>query len=164
MKPLQFTVSGLAAPQGSKRAVGRDHSGRTILVESSKRLPEWRRDVRLSAIEARAGRPTIRSAARLTVEFSFPRPATHYRSGRYAHLVRPSAPAWPTSASKGDLDKLVRGVCDALTAAGVWVDDKLAVEIVATKRFTEGDEIPAATITVEALEDAQDAHEKESGA
>lgn len=52
----------------------------------------------------------------------------------------------------GDVDNYAKAALDALTSAGVWVDDKLVVEMTVRKRYTEGDEQPHTFITIEAAE------------
>jgi crossover junction endodeoxyribonuclease RusA len=81
---------------------------------------------------------------RLVVVFYFPRPKSHYG----ARGLKPSAPGWVTRTP--DLDKLVRAVGDSLT--GVCVrDDSLIVELVAMKRYADGE--PArALVRLELLE------------
>lgn len=118
------TVYGTPAPQGSKR-----HVGRGVMVESSKHLKPWRDAVRGEAADSRASWGiTAPLDAPLDAEmiFTFPRPRSHYRTGRNAHLLRASAPARP--GGKPDLSKLARSTEDALKDAGVYKDDALIVE------------------------------------
>ena len=49
-----------------------------------------------------------------------------------------------------DVDKLCRAVLDALTDAGVWVDDSQVVDLGATKIYASGIHV-GAHITVEGL-------------
>lgn len=69
------------------------------------------------------------------ITFFMPRPKTVKR-----HM--PTVPP--------DIDKLCRAVLDALTDAGVWVDDSQVVDLGATKIYTSGIHI-GAHITVEGL-------------
>lgn len=143
---LTFAVYGAAAPQGSKK-----HVGRGIMVESSKRLAPWREDVKVRAEEAISAWENQRRAAwdtasiwepltgpvEVDIAFRFARPASHYGTGRNAGRLRPSAPERPTSKNLGDIEKLVRAVHDALTAAGVWKDDAQVVTLSASKRWCD---------------------------
>lgn len=122
-----FFVPGIPAPQGSKR-----HVGRGILVESSKQLHPWRLDVTSMALDAHSGRPPL-ERAEVALVFVFPRPKSHYRTGRHAHELRPDAPAAHTV--KPDIDKLSRAVLDALTAAQAIRDDSRVCELTASKRY-----------------------------
>lgn len=118
---LVFTVPGVAVPKGS-RSIYRGRS-----VESSKRWPDWKTAVAEVAVVARAKEGTRRfaDAVALTVTFYLPKPRRP-RSER--HITKP------------DLDKLVRGVCDALTGI-VWEDDSQVTTIMASKRYVD-EELP----------------------
>ena len=50
----------------------------------------------------------------VAVHFLFPRPKSHYRTGKNAHLLRAGAPDRPTTRSVGDTDKLCRAILDSL--------------------------------------------------
>lgn len=134
---VSFFVPGIPRPQGSK-----DHVGGGRLVESSKGLTEWRWRVGLAANQARnagAGGALISGPVRATVVFVFPRPK-----------ILGSSPT-PPMTSAPDLDKLVRGVLDALTGTLI-VDDRFVTSLGDTaKRYAEPAEQPGAEITVEQL-------------
>lgn len=125
MKPdrpplLSFEVCGEPAPQGSKKHVG---GGR--LVESSKRLHPWRELVTWSARSAAGpGWKPIEGPVVVAIEFYKRRPKGHPKSSRTV----------PTSVT-GDLDKLARGVCDALTFAGIYGDDSQVVDALLRARY-----------------------------
>lgn len=117
---LTFFTDGRPAPQGSKRHVG---GGR--FIEASKYLPAWRLAVTQCAIyEATlTGHETITGPVELEVVFYLERPKT------VTETVRPEPTVPP------DLDKLIRGVCDALTDAAVFEDDAQVVKLVVFKRY-----------------------------
>ena len=54
-------------------------------------------------------------------------------------------------APKGDIDNYVKSVMDALTKAGVWLDDKQVVELVARKTWNLPQGIPGIAVSLEAL-------------
>lgn len=130
---LEFFVYGIPRPQGSKRGFVRN--GRIVLVEASKQLPEWRNEIVLAAREAihdqNWERPS--GACRVEVVFFLPRPKSVKRE-------------YPSVAP--DLDKLLRGVFDACTAAKVWDDDSQAVDVVAAKRYSDK---PGCSVSVTVL-------------
>ena len=143
MKQLVIHVHGVAAPQGSKQGYAR--AGRVILVESSKAVKPWREAVKYAALDAlrvgeedeygaaeRVGFPFGLAPVELLVTFTFPRPRSHYRTGKYAHELRPGAPAYV--AKMPDLDKLIRSTADALTGV-VWRDDAQVARIVTAKVY-----------------------------
>jgi len=132
---VAFTVFGLAAPAGSKRALpaGGRPGARPIIVDDSKRSRPWKRQVAQVAGTTMMSRPLLDGPLELHVVFYVPRPKGHYGTGRNAGTVKASAPAWPTV--KPDLTKLVRAVEDAMTGI-VWRDDSQIVKQVVTKKYT----------------------------
>ena len=124
--PIEFTIPGEAAPQGSKRAV-RLRNGRTVLLESSKRLKPWRSLVSLCAAEAWQG-PPCAGPVEVEVDFDFVRPRSHLTT---KGALRSGAPAFP---GRIDLDKLLRSVGDGMTGI-VYVDDSQIVSIIARKGY-----------------------------
>jgi crossover junction endodeoxyribonuclease RusA len=125
-------VYGLPAPQGSKR-----HVGKGVMIESNQQaLNTWREDVKLAALRAleeAAEWDADYPAVTANIAFILPRPKAHFRTGKFAHLLRDAAPV--LHGVKPDLDKLIRSTGDALTAAGVYVDDSRLAHVNATKRY-----------------------------
>lgn len=152
MTTLSFTVLGRAAPQGSKKAVTLP-SGKTVLLESSKRLKPYRIAVAHAAQEAASGLSNglYDAPVQLTVTFYFQRPKGHEGTGRNAGLVKSSAPAWPTSRQVGDVEKLCRSVCDSLVMAAVIRDDSQVVTLAARKRYAGPGEPERTVVRVEGL-------------
>lgn len=152
---MQFNVLGTPAPQGSKKAIPiarkgpagqKVYTGKVSLVESSATVKPWRELVTAAAVaQRRAGAKPFHGAVSVTIAFYLRRPKAHYRAGRYAHLVLPSAPAYPNV--KPDIDKLVRSTLDALTAAKVYRDDAEVVELHVAKWYADGRE-PGCVITI----------------
>lgn len=130
---LCIFVPGRPAPQGSKRHVG---GGR--MIESSKHVAVWREDVRAACMTVWQGRPPLDGPIVLHVEFVRKRPASAPKSRT------------PAASTMPDLSKLVRSTEDAITSAGVWVDDARVVQLVASKRVAEIGEIPGAHIRIRA--------------
>lgn len=59
-------------------------------------------------------------------------------------------PQRPTKAMpRGDADNYAKAAMDAITSAGIWVDDVLVVDMHVRKRYTKGDEQPHTYITIE---------------
>lgn len=144
MKPtLLLVVHGTPAPQGSKRYLG---NGR--MVEASQRVAPWREAVRHEVQKAMAGQPPLTGPVSLNVAFYLPRARSHFGPKG----LRPGAPRWPIS-RRGDLDKYVRAIGDALTQGGAYLDDSQIVSIVAVKRYVD-DAHPTASalITVTAIQ------------
>lgn len=134
-----FTLHIRPVQQGSKTA-GTTKAGRAFLRDANAQtLKPYRETFAAEARDAWRYHDQITGPARLWVRFTFDRPKTHYRTGRNSLLLRDSAPSHPGRAD-GDLDKLVRAVCDALTDAGVWVDDTQLVDLRARKFYAGEDE------------------------
>lgn len=117
---------GIPAPQGSKK-----HVGRGRMVEVSKKLKPWRKAV---TQQAKAALPEDWEPldGPLHAEFTFhlPRPASAPKTRDIPAIRMP------------DLSKLVRAVEDALTDAGVWVDDARVVAEVTNKRYSVTEALP----------------------
>lgn len=131
IEQLTFEVAGTAIPQGSK--TGRVLNGRVHFYEANKRLPEWRKTVTRAAEEALAGRLGFGKDAACFLSITF-------------YMPRPKSASRPRPNVAPDCDKLVRAVGDALTDAGVWVDDGQVVELHAREFYA--DDLPFTVITV----------------
>ena len=160
MKHIGFSVTGLPAPQGSKRYVGNG-----ISIESSKAVKPWRQDVAAAASEAiekweaemGCAWEAFATPVIWRVEFTFTRPKSHYGTGRNAHRLKDSAPLYV--GRKPDLDKLLRSTADALTNAGIWRDDNLAAVVRAHKVFGDSG---GAVIVIEELTELAEERVKEA--
>lgn len=111
---IEFTVHGIPVPQGSKTRWG---------TEDNPHTRGWRATVAEAA--AKLDAPCLSGPVSVSVEFVFPRPKAHYRTGKHADELRESAPLWKTSAP--DLDKLQRAIGDAL--AGVLIRDDAQIAV-----------------------------------
>lgn len=148
---LTITVYGTPGPQGSKRSLGNG-----VMVESSKKVKPWRQDVKYAAIAATAqmtGWQLLHGPLAAEMVFTFARPKGHYRTGKFAHLLRDAAPTRP--AFYPDLSKICRSTEDALTGVA-WKDDALLVDLWLAKRYAgDGDPdtltAPGAVIRIWAL-------------
>jgi len=129
MTRITFVVPGLPATAGSKKIIPNKRTGRGILVDSCKRGPKWREAVRVCFRTAYKG-PPLEGAVSLTTLFCLPRPKSHYRTGKYAGMLKHDAPTAHTT--KPDTTKMVRAIEDALSTkkkkgvvifSGAWIDD-----------------------------------------
>jgi Holliday junction resolvase RusA-like endonuclease len=116
MDKIKFFVPGRPRPQGSMKFINR--GGRSVPIQNQK-LEHWRSSVTMYAQEAMGGL-AIDGGVSLTLIFSFTRPKNHYRTGKYAHLLKDSSPDRMLKAP--DVDKLIRAVLDSLTGV-VFTDD-----------------------------------------
>jgi crossover junction endodeoxyribonuclease RusA len=137
---MMIMVRGTPAPQGSKRHVG---GGR--MVEMSKAVGPWREAVRAETQRAMNGDGPIEGPAKVIITFELARPRGHYRTGRNAHLLKDSSPAYPYG--RPDVDKLARAVLDGITMGGAWLDDAQVVFLKVIKLYGQ----PGCTIEISEL-------------
>ncbi len=109
---IEFRVEGLPVPQGSMKVI----NGHVIHSQGSA-LASWRTSIAYAA--RKAGAIPLRDAVTITMTFVMPKPKTVKRE-------EPSVAP--------DLDKLIRGVLDALTAVA-YLDDGQVTEIYAKKVY-----------------------------
>ncbi len=115
MSRVQFIVAGIPAPQGSKTPYG---------TEANPRTKPWRAAVAAEAALAMGDKEPLAGPISLTVGFWFPRPKSHYRTGKRDAELRDTAPLWHSG--RPDTDKLLRAIGDALTGIVVRDDSQLA--------------------------------------
>lgn len=135
--PIVLSVVGVPAPQGSKSAYIR--GGRPVMVDGTSKTARaghqaWRQAVATAARDWLAEHPqaALDEPLAITVAFRFALTADRYRT---RHSTKP------------DLDKLVRSTLDAITSAGLVVDDSRFYAITATKRYAH-DLPPGADLTI----------------
>lgn len=137
---IEFTVYGVAQPQGSTRAFYVEKLKRAVVTSTNKKNKPWRALVADGASRAlqELEQPIMFGGpVRLRIGFYLPRPKSLKRS----ETMHQKAP---------DLDKLVRSVGDALTGV-LWNDDKQVVDLRAVKRYTAIGVPPHAVIAVDAV-------------
>lgn len=115
---LTFHAPGLPKAQPRPRAFARGkHAG----VYDPGTAEHWKFTVREAAKDRWDGQPWL-GAVRVDLTFVFPRPRSHFRTGKNAQLLRDDAPRrWHTT--KPDRDNLEKAVLDALSTLGIWEDD-----------------------------------------
>ena len=118
---ITFDVIGRPAPQGSKKSIGNNR-----FIESSKFLPAWRNTVKQAAEDAVTieGWAKVSGPVELEVMFYLDRPSS-------VSTVKRPQPTVPP-----DLDKLIRGVGDALTGV-VYDDDSQVIRCLAWKVYAD---------------------------
>jgi Holliday junction resolvase RusA-like endonuclease len=135
--PVELLIEGpKPKTQGSMRAFPfrrRDGSlGVRVTHDGGRQVEDWRLAVRLIARQ-QWQRPPTRGPVKLAVLIRVPRPKSHYRrSGLSAQGRRQRRPG----RLAGDVDKLLRAVCDALTGI-VYEDDAQVVEALVRKVWAE---------------------------
>lgn len=127
---ITITVEGRAAPQGSKRALGR---GR--VVEMSKHLPAWRTALIRACREQYQG-PPLDCPVSITGT---------------VWINKPKRPRFQHPAVPPDLDKIQRSIGDALQYGGVLKDDARITHWNITKTYETTTHPPGAQLTIKEL-------------
>jgi Holliday junction resolvase RusA-like endonuclease len=138
---LHFVVYGVAQPKGSAKAFMPKGARFPTVTNDNPKGRGWQQLVADGASRAIAecGWRILDDAVRLSVAFYLPRPKKYQRrSVEPRHLTKP------------DLDKLTRGVGDALTGVA-WRDDSQVVELITLKRYAAVDAPPSVEVWVDAL-------------
>ena len=87
----------------------------------------------------------LTEALEVTIDLFFPRPKSHYRTGKFAGILKDNAPTWHIS--KPDSDNLAKFVMDSLNKL-FWKDDSIIAILIIFKRYSE---TPRTEITIETL-------------
>ena len=145
-RACEFFVPGKPQQKGSKTPMRHKTTGELILIDANRKAKPWQRLVSGFACRAWKHQPSARAMS-VGLEFVFARPRSHYRTGRFSHLLRADAPEHHRV--KPDLDKLQRPVLDALTSV-VYVDDCQVCFLGPGPRKVYGD-VPGVRITVSEL-------------
>lgn len=122
---MYVRVMGVPQPQGSKNPWG---------GEANKNTRPWRGHVSQVVGEAWGEAPVLLGPVWVEVTFAFPRPKSHFRTGKNAHLLRGDAPHWKQG--KPDADKLQRAIGDSLTGV-VMRDDAQIVKWSVNKIYAD---------------------------
>jgi len=150
MNEISIRVVGIPGPQGSKTLTRYG-----AMIEASKKVKPWRNDVKEAALEC-YNSGALNFPLKVNIEFVFPRPKSHFGTGKNAEVLKPSAPQYCTSRGNGDIDKLARSTLDGLSVSAggsVLEDDSLVVELNAKKRYVNKDELPGAYIAISSIYD-----------
>jgi len=139
--PIVIMISGIPAPQGSKRHVG---GGR--MVEASKAVGPWREAVRAETQRSMGTSEPLAGPVHVNLMFWLKRPANHFGTGRNAGMIKDSAPLFP--AVLPDLDKLVRSSLDGIVAGGAIGDDRQVCTLSASKWYAFSGRPPGCRIVI----------------
>ena len=140
---IRIDVRGyVPAPQGSKR-----HVGNGVMVESCKTVKQWRAAVADAAVQQ--GATPLAGTVEMDAVFVFPRPRSHYGTGKNADKLKASAPE--LHSVRPDVSKLLRSTEDALSSLA-YQDDARIARTTACKRYAAQGELPGALIVVRAID------------
>jgi Holliday junction resolvase RusA-like endonuclease len=139
---IEFFCPGVPKPAGSKRGFSRVGTSRVIIVDACKGSKDWKGDVKRFAADAYQG-PLLTGPLYMRLQFTMPRPRSHYRTGKRAGELRDDAPVY--CMKRPDTTKLIRAVEDALSGV-IWVDDALVVHQYAEKIYGDN---PGVAVLIE---------------
>lgn len=158
MNELSFFVEGSPAPGGSKTAFVARRGDGSIVMRPGTNMPvinmsdaggkankEWRNTVKWKGKEFMRGAPPFDCALKVQFIFFIQRPKCHFRTGKFAHILRDDAPEYHTQAP--DALKYARSTEDALTQV-IWKDDSQNVRLCTEKRWCKPGEKEGCAITV----------------
>lgn len=139
---ISFFVSGIPKPAGSKRAFFNKKTGKAMVVDTSgKGGKDWRGDCKAVAWENKLDNPWD-GPVTIVFRFVFPRPKSHYGTGKNSNKLKPSAPKHHLI--RPDATKVCRAVEDALTGI-IWKDDSQIYQQIITKEYGDN---PGVHITI----------------
>ena len=90
----------------------------------------------------------LTQAIRLIIIFYMPRPKSHYRTGRYSHLLKNNHPIYHIFTP--DLDNLVKMVADTLNKK-FYKDDSQIAQLKAEKVYCDNGDKPRTEIHIEQI-------------
>jgi Holliday junction resolvase RusA-like endonuclease len=105
-----------------------------MIVDANAKSGPWMNAVAHRAAQAMDGGPLFDGPVEVFMTFAFPRPKSHYRTGKRSGELRPDAPVMHSK--KPDCDKLVRAIGDGMTGV-VYRDDSQISLLHVDKRYVE---------------------------
>lgn len=130
---FEAIVRGKPEPAGSKRGFVHPHTKRVVVIDANKNAKGWK-EIVVAEAQRVWDDPLLDCDVELELIFYLKRPASHWGSGRNAHLLKDGMPAHPRS--RPDLLKLARGVEDALSGV-LYVDDGQITREFLEKRYDD---------------------------
>jgi Holliday junction resolvase RusA-like endonuclease len=141
---IQFFVHGEPRGQPRPRAFARKFGNKySARVYNPATAEGWKSQI---AMAAKPYVPVTPLEGPLSVDltFMFPRPKSHYRTGKHVGELRPDAPTHHTV--KPDRDNAEKCVTDTMTTIGFWRDDCQICDGKIVKLYT--DKVPGCLIKV----------------
>ena len=132
---LIVSIPGKPRTQGSMSLV-RSPDGREVARYAQETVNH--RNLVVGAVAGAWGsRVAIEGPVAVRLGFYYVRPKSHFGTGRNASTVKESAPRWPATRNRDDIDKASRLVLDALVIGGALADDGQVVVLRAEKRWQD---------------------------
>lgn len=136
--PAPITISFFARgePKGQPRPRAFAFRGKARVFDPGT-AEAWKQAV-VVALREQCGlvTPPITVPIQVGITLYFPRPKSHFRTGKNAHLRRDDAPVFHTA--KPDADNAAKAILDALTIAELWKDDAQVCRLSVIKLYADG--------------------------
>jgi len=117
-------------PLAQQRHKARRAGNRVIMYDpSSKDKDRFKKE----CVEFAPKHP-LEGAISVSMVFSMPRPRSHYRGGRFSHLLKKTAP--DQHISRPDIDNIIKFYLDAMTGT-FWKDDACVCTVEASKMYSK---------------------------
>lgn len=161
MTTLQFFIQGRPAPGGSKTAFAlRGKGGKLILrpggapvinmVDAGGEANRiWKKSCALQARAFMRSSTPLLGPIKVELIFYLTRPQSHYRTGKFSHMLRDDAPEYHTQAP--DALKYARGTEDSLTGI-IYKDDSQTVRLCSEKRWRTHDQPEGCAVRIVVLD------------
>tara|TARA_R110001632_G_scaffold217573_1_gene346286 strand:- start:4 stop:462 length:459 start_codon:yes stop_codon:yes gene_type:complete len=134
---MKFFIAGTPRPQGRPRAFVRGNHAAVFSPTT-----EWKEAVKYAAMPL--SKEVIINALHVDIEYLFPRPKSHYGTGKNARILKKKSPV--LMIKKPDLDNLNKAVIDAMQDIQIYSDDSQIINLTSRKRYAVDGETPGAQV------------------
>jgi len=148
-KLIDLFIPGVPRPQGSLTGMVSKGSNRVFMKYPDSTVQH--RNMLVYTLAAAYEGEEYCGAVILATTFTFPRPKSHFGTGKNAQLLKATAPDWHIQTP--DADKLLRLTGDAVTIANIIKDDSQIVIARSEKRWTSTEALVGTHVQVLTLED-----------
>jgi len=138
MQEIEFRVPGNPKALKRHRTYTKDRNGKALrFARQVDKSAGDKADFLAKAMLHKPEKP-FDVALLVTLIFRFPRPKSHFRTGKYADVLKDNAPYYHTSTP--DADNLAKFVCDSLNGI-FWKDDKVISYLTVVKKYSPTPEV-----------------------
>ena len=141
--PISAFVFGV--PVGQPRPRARRFKDRVIIYDPKTAKP-WREAV-ANTLREMVDSP-LEGPLELTMTFAFPRPKSHYGTGKNSDRIKGSSPIYHTQ--KPDIDNVLKSSLDAMNDV-LFEDDRQVVQVNAQKTWADLPDLAGLALQVESL-------------
>jgi Holliday junction resolvase RusA-like endonuclease len=122
----------LGTPKAQPRVKAFSRGGKAG-VFTPKTADSWRKTVEIAL--KRHAEKNLSGAMMVELNFYFARPKSHFRTGKYSHIMKDDAPKFHMK--KPDVDNLAKLPLDVLTKMKYFSDDSQVVNLCVTKGYAD---------------------------